>query len=108
MRAPELLLADEPFSALDALTRIRMHELLLRLCERHRPAVLLVTHDVDEAIKLADRIVVLEAGKLVSDVHVDSWEHGDAETRLRNLKTDLLRQMGVESQDERRKEAAVH
>jgi len=108
VRAPELLLADEPFSALDALTRIRMHELLLRLCERYRPAVLLVTHDVDEAIKLADRIVVLEAGLLAADVHIDSWERGSSENRLRNLRTDLLRQMGVLSQDERRKDAPVH
>lgn len=108
VRAPELLLADEPFSALDALTRIRMHDLLLRLCERHRPAVLLVTHDVDEAIKLADRIVVLEAGKLASDVHIDSWQRGDPENRLRNLRIDLLQQMGVYSQDEHRKENSGH
>jgi sulfonate transport system ATP-binding protein len=107
VRAPELLLADEPFSALDALTRIRMHDLLLRLCQRHRPAVLLVTHDVDEAIKLADRIVVLEAGKLASDIHIDSWQRGDA-NRLHNLRTDLLLQMGVYSQDERRKEVSEH
>ena len=51
---------------------------------------------------------LLESGKLVSDVHVDSGERGDAEARLRNLRTDLLRQMGVETKDERRKEAAVH
>jgi len=63
---------------------------------------------VDEAIKLADRIVVLESGKLVADVYVDSWERGDAETRIRNLRTDLLRQMGVEIEDEHRKEVAVH
>ncbi len=59
VREPQLLLADEPFGALDALTRIRMHGLLRELCAAHRPAVLLVTHDVDEAIALADRIVVL-------------------------------------------------
>src|SRR5206468_6667085 len=52
VRDPELLLADEPFGALDALTRIRMHHLLRQLWERHRPSVLLVTHDVDEAIVL--------------------------------------------------------
>ena len=50
VREPQLLLADEPFGALDALTRIKMHALLRELCERHQPAVLLVTHDVDEAI----------------------------------------------------------
>jgi sulfonate transport system ATP-binding protein len=64
---PLLVLADEPFGALDALTRIRMHELLRELCARHRPAVLLVTHDVDEAIGLAERIIVLEDGLIVAD-----------------------------------------
>src|SRR5204863_980123 len=64
VREPALLLADEPFGALDALTRIKMHALLKTLSEVHQPAVLLVTHDVDEAIALADRVVVLEAGKV--------------------------------------------
>ncbi|MEI8239572.1 MAG: ABC transporter ATP-binding protein, partial [Actinomycetota bacterium] len=50
VREPELLLLDEPFGALDALTRIRMHVLLQELVRKYRPAVLLVTHDVDEAI----------------------------------------------------------
>jgi len=61
VREPELLLADEPFGALDALTRLKMHALLRKLCAAHQPAVLLVTHDVDEAIALADRIFVLSA-----------------------------------------------
>jgi sulfonate transport system ATP-binding protein len=65
---PQLLLADEPFGALDALTRIRMHELLRELCRKHRPAVLLVTHDVDEAVLLADRVVVLEAGRIAVEL----------------------------------------
>jgi len=63
-RGPELLLADEPFGALDALTRLRMHDLLRDLLRRHRPTVLMVTHDVDEAIVLADRVVVLDAGRI--------------------------------------------
>ena len=50
VREPELLLLDEPFGALDALTRISMHRLVLDLWERHRPGILLVTHDVDEAL----------------------------------------------------------
>jgi sulfonate transport system ATP-binding protein len=57
-RDPELLLLDEPFGALDALTRLSMHRLLAELCRKHAPAVLLVTHDVDEALRLADRVVV--------------------------------------------------
>jgi sulfonate transport system ATP-binding protein len=68
---PELLLADEPFGALDALTRTKMHALLRELCLRHRPAVLLVTHDVDEAIVLADRVLVLEDGAISLDVAID-------------------------------------
>ncbi|HVW44355.1 MAG TPA: ABC transporter ATP-binding protein [Amycolatopsis sp.] len=71
VREPELLLADEPFGALDALTRIKMHDLLRALHERHRPAVLLVTHDVDEAIVLADRVLVLDNGRIVVDRRVD-------------------------------------
>jgi sulfonate transport system ATP-binding protein len=97
VRAPALLLADEPFGALDALTRIRMHDLLRRLCERHRPAVLLVTHDVDEAIKLADRVVVLEAGRLAADFDIDQWRRTG---RVNDLRTALLKQLGVCESDE--------
>ncbi|MFB7505490.1 ABC transporter ATP-binding protein, partial [Streptomyces broussonetiae] len=68
---PELLLADEPFGALDALTRIRMHHLLRALWTRHRPSVLLVTHDVDEAIVLADRVLVLDQGRIALDLTID-------------------------------------
>jgi sulfonate transport system ATP-binding protein len=71
VREPELLLADEPFGALDALTRIKMHTLLRELWERHRPSVLLVTHDVDEAIVLADRVLVLEDGRIGLDLTIE-------------------------------------
>ncbi|MFG2633040.1 ABC transporter ATP-binding protein [Streptomyces sp. NPDC048362] len=71
VREPELLLADEPFGALDALTRIRMHNLLRDLWKRHRPSVLLVTHDVDEAIVLADRVLVLDQGRIGLDLTID-------------------------------------
>ncbi|ROZ87334.1 ABC transporter ATP-binding protein [Gordonia sp. OPL2] len=67
VRRPDLLLADEPFGALDALTRLRMHTLLRRLCDKYRPGVLLVTHDVDEAVTLADRVLVLDDGRFVAD-----------------------------------------
>lgn len=67
VRDPALLLADEPFGALDALTRIRMHRLLQELCAKYRPGVLLVTHDVDEAVTLADRGLVLADGRFVTD-----------------------------------------
>ncbi len=56
---PGILLLDEPFSALDAFTRASLHELLLALWQDLRPTILMVTHDVDEAVFLADRIVVM-------------------------------------------------
>ena len=68
---PELLLLDEPFGALDALTRTRMHGLLREVCAQHQPAVLLITHDVDEAITLADRVLVLEEGRIGLDLSID-------------------------------------
>jgi sulfonate transport system ATP-binding protein len=67
VREPDLLLLDEPFGALDALTRIAMHDLVLDLWTRHRPGILLVTHDVDEALALADRVLVLDDGRIVAD-----------------------------------------
>jgi sulfonate transport system ATP-binding protein len=76
VRDPELLLADEPFGALDALTRLRMHALLGRLSAVHKPAVLLVTHDVDEAVALADRVVVLADGRLAADIAVPKGRGG--------------------------------
>ncbi|WP_314175565.1 ABC transporter ATP-binding protein [Streptomyces winkii] len=99
VREPELLLADEPFGALDALTRIRMHELLRKLCEAHRPAVLLVTHDVDEAIELADRVAVLEDGRITADVPVelDGPARGHGTPEYAALRESLLTRLGVDT-----------
>lgn len=97
VREPQLMLLDEPFGALDALTRIKMHTLLQRLCARHRPAVLLVTHDVDEAILLADRIVVLVDGAIAFDATVDLAKprnRGDA--NFLALRSRLLSELGVD------------
>lgn len=100
VREPQLLLADEPFGALDALTRIKMHGLLLDLVAAHRPAVLLVTHDVDEAIALADRIVVLDRGR-VATVRTVPPEAGSAAGTHTDaagheaLRRDLLADLGV-------------
>jgi sulfonate transport system ATP-binding protein len=97
VREPQLMLLDEPFGALDALTRIKMQSLLQRLCALHRPAVLLVTHDVDEAILLADRVVVLVDGELSLDININierPRNRGDGDfVALRNR---LLRELGVE------------
>ncbi|AZO32347.1 ABC transporter ATP-binding protein [Mesorhizobium sp. M1B.F.Ca.ET.045.04.1.1] len=97
VREPALLLADEPFGALDALTRLKMHDLLRELCARHRPAVLLVTHDVDEAISLADRVLVLEEGRFIEDLRIDfptRRDHGDA--RFAQYRARLLSRLGVD------------
>ena len=67
VREPRLLLLDEPFASLDALTRIRMHELVKQLVARHQPGVLLVTHDVDEAIALGNRALVMRHGRIVGE-----------------------------------------
>lgn len=67
VREPDLLLLDEPFAALDALTRLAMHRLVQDLWRAHEPSVLLVTHDVDEALRLAQRILVLAGGRIVSE-----------------------------------------
>lgn len=68
---PRLLLLDEPLGALDALTRIEMQRLIERLWLRQRFTALLVTHDVAEAIALADRVVLIEAGCISLDERVD-------------------------------------
>ncbi|MBN3758288.1 ATP-binding cassette domain-containing protein [Paraburkholderia sp. Tr-20389] len=64
---PQLLLLDEPLGALDALTRIEMHALIERLWREHRFTALLVTHDVQEAVALADRILLIEEGRIALD-----------------------------------------
>lgn len=93
---PGLLLLDEPFAALDALTRIKMQDLVAELVQRHRPAVLLVTHDVDEAILLADRILVLANGSIDLDVTVDIEKPRPRNhPRFLELRALLLDQLGV-------------
>jgi sulfonate transport system ATP-binding protein len=107
VRDPQLLLLDEPFGALDALTRIKMHALLATLCRIHRPAVVLVTHDVDEAVLLADRALVLrqrydaagrELGARISvDIPVDvPRPRKRSHPRFIQLRQFLLNELGVD------------
>jgi sulfonate transport system ATP-binding protein len=96
VREPELLLLDEPFGALDALTRITMHQLVLELWARHRPAILLVTHDVDEALALADRVVLLAEGRIAYEERVAlprPREHDNPD--LVGKRNRLLAELGV-------------
>lgn len=70
---PEILLMDEPFGALDALTRQLMQELLTKIWEQHKLTVLFVTHDVEEAVYISDRVLVMtnRPGKIKKEVKVD-------------------------------------
>ncbi|ACZ29463.1 ABC transporter related protein [Xylanimonas cellulosilytica DSM 15894] len=98
--APELLLMDEPFGALDALTRIRMHRLLRELVSRYSPSVVLVTHDVDEAVLLADRVLVLTDGRLSLDEQIDLPVVGRrSHPGFVALRSRLLTELGVGDDD---------
>jgi len=77
-----------------------MHGLLRQLCARHQPAVLLVTHDVDEAIHLADRVLVLDRGRISVDVPIDLPDrHPERERRVAEIRVELLRELGVQVED---------
>ncbi|UAL12641.1 ABC transporter ATP-binding protein [Caulobacter segnis] len=97
VREPGLLLLDEPFAALDALTRLKMHELVLSLWREHAPAVLLVTHDVDEAIALADRVLVLDKGRIAAEERIDLERPRAPDARFQIIRRRLLGHLGVES-----------
>jgi len=93
--SPDVIYMDEPFGALDSLTRLTMRAELIRIWKQQRPTILFVTHDVDESIQLADRIVVLSArpGRIADIVEVDlphprdlgSPEYGRIKNRLYEL-----------------------
>lgn len=94
---PELLLLDEPFGALDALTRLSMRALLLDLWREHGFGVLLVTHDVDEAVALADRVLVLDEGRVVHtlEIAVPRRPPGAASADTERYRSELLHHLGV-------------
>jgi sulfonate transport system ATP-binding protein len=94
---PQLVLLDEPFAAVDAITRLRMHELVRALRARHDCAMLLVTHDVDEAIALADRIAVMRDGRIAIEEPVDLDTHSRAHGEERDaLRSSLLGALGLD------------
>jgi sulfonate transport system ATP-binding protein len=88
---PKALLMDEPFGALDALTRVEMHKLLLRVRVDYGFTAVLITHDVREAIALADRIVVLKDGNIAQDVAIGVPLHlRHSSPRLAHLEKTVL------------------
>jgi len=97
VREPDLMLLDEPFSALDALTRVSAQTLVNELWQRHQPAVLLVTHDVEESLLLADRVLIVDGGRIAYDERFDlerprRRDHPDLVARRR----ELLERLGVD------------
>ncbi len=96
VRSPELLLLDEPFAALDALTRARMHILIEKLFLKHQPTTLFVTHDVDEATLLADRVLVLDEGRIVLDQLIKLPRPRNREdSQLLPIRATLLSALGI-------------
>jgi sulfonate transport system ATP-binding protein len=97
---PGVLLMDEPFAALDALTRMQMQDLLNDVVDRIGTTVLLVTHDIDEALYLADRVVVLgQRGEGIVDV-IDvpfTRPRDRSQPELAPLRTALLKRFGIHS-----------
>lgn len=102
-RRPGVLLLDEPFGALDALTRLKMQDLLLSIHASFPTTVLMVTHDVDEALTLADRVIVLgrngqdAAATVIEDLKVSAShprQHNDEQFMAH--RTGLLRLLGVD------------
>lgn len=93
---PEILLLDEPFSALDAFTKMQLQDLLLSIWRKHQTTTLLVTHDIDEALYLCDRIVIMrgQPGTIESEIIVNKpkpRKRGDAE--LARLKETILEEL---------------
>ncbi|MER5787068.1 ABC transporter ATP-binding protein [Streptomyces sp. NPDC001980] len=96
VREPELLLLDEPFGALDALTRGRVQQLVAELWQSHGCAVLLVTHDVEEALLLADRVLVMDGGRIAHELTVGLPRPRDLTTPdFVSLRARLLGWLGV-------------
>nr|WP_053698687.1 ABC transporter ATP-binding protein [Streptomyces sp. NRRL F-5755] len=97
VREPDLLLLDEPFGALDALTRIKAQRLVAELWRERGCAVLLVTHDVEEALLLADRVLVMEDGVIAYEEEVRLPRPRTVDDPLfAALRAQLLDRLGVE------------
>ncbi|MCY1498509.1 Aliphatic sulfonates import ATP-binding protein SsuB [compost metagenome] len=93
---PKVLLLDEPFGALDALTRVHLQRELQRIWVQQRSTMIMVTHDVEEALYLGDRVVVMDArpGRIKHEVKVDLPHPRDRQSPLlHRLKDELLAEL---------------
>jgi NitT/TauT family transport system ATP-binding protein len=92
---PDVLLMDEPFASVDAQTRMTLQEELTRIWEAKRPTVIFITHDVAEAVFLANRVVALSKGKVLEEIEVDLprprvWEDLNENERFKELTARVL------------------
>jgi len=95
---PDVLLMDEPFASVDAQTRMTLQEELTRIWEQRRPTVVFITHDVNEAVFLANRVVVLSHGAVLDDIRVDlprprAWDALIEDARFKALAAQVLQQV---------------
>ena len=97
VRTPDLLLLDEPFAALDALTRLTMQRQVAELWRRHEITTLMVTHDVEEALLLADRVLLVDGGRIAAQIPVDLPRPRDPrDAAFAALRHRLLLRLGVD------------
>lgn len=102
LRKPKVLLLDEPFGALDAFTRNHMQESLLDIWRENRTSMLLVTHDIDEAIFLSNRVVVMDAkpGRIKAIIPVDlPYPRNRVSAPFQELRSEVIRALGHEDQE---------
>jgi NitT/TauT family transport system ATP-binding protein len=95
--SPEILLMDEPFASVDAQTRMTLQEELTRIWQARRPTILFVTHDVDEAVFLADRVVVLSKGQVLAELPVtlERPRHWEALIEHADFKAQVAKVLGL-------------
>src|SRR5690625_2429365 len=96
--SPEILLLDEPFSALDAFTKMQLQDLLLDIWKIYQSIIVLVTHDIDEAIYLCDRIIILrgEPGEITREITIDEAHPRERSSeRAAKLKTTILESLDL-------------
>ncbi len=95
---PDTLLLDEPFSALDAFTKLQLQDMVLDLWDSYQPTMIIVTHDIDEALSLCDRVVILKGqpGELYKNVQLNQPKpRSKADPELAKIKEEILYSLGL-------------